>query len=307
MNLHVNELLQPCLVKELKNLERFRSGWSPLSWLYGEFIIELREVSYEPEWFDEDSNPIDHYYDLTVYEANNRSEPFLDISKPVDWTWGRLQSFIIEKSQVTVASLTKHVINKSAVYYKPHGNGYVMCDEVDATWVSLPSGEQSNYLPMGYPLIFVELELSSLTREFSGKTPDMCADVDDFFRFWTPEMIIMKHHIYDSSSSSHSMCSMQRTIKLGEDIYSVFYKSGFDGESNSHEEKWEKNGVLHRVSGPAKMKVFNPGIPSEGHLAEATESWYENGKLLTFTDNTDETIISQWPRSQQEYFGHFAA
>lgn len=307
MNLHVNELLQPCLVKALKNLERFKCGWSPLSWFYGDFIIELREVAFEPEFFDEDSNPIDIYYDLTVYEQNNRSEPLLDISRPDDWTWGRLQSFIIERSQVSVASLTQHVINKSAVYYKRHGNGYVMCDETDATWVSLPSGTESNYLPMGYPLIFIELELSSLTRQFSGKTPDMCVDADEFFRFYSPEMKVTRHHVDDSSSDSHSIVNRSRTIQLGGVNYSLSCKEGFDEESSFHEEKWAKDDVLHRVSGPAEIKIFRPGIPSEGYLAEATESWYDNGKLLTVTDKTEETIISQWPRSQQEYFGYFAA
>lgn len=298
----VNKLLQPCLVKALQQLQICRNECSSYSWFYGDFIIALSEVYIECD----DLNPSEHYYDLTVYEKDNRNEPLLDVSRPDDWTWGRLQSFIIEKSHVTVAALAQHVANKSAVYYKRDGNCYVMCEEAEATWVSLPSGKQSTYLPMGYPLIFIEFELSSLTREFSGKTPDMCVDADEFFRFYNPEMNITKHFVDDSSSDCYSYVTRSRTILLAGVSYSLFCKKGFDEENSFHEEKWEKNGALHRVSGPAETKVLEPGIPSEGYLAEATESWYENGNLLKSIDNTEEVIISQWPISKQKYFGYFA-
>lgn len=185
-------------------------------------------------------------------------------------------------------------------FWKKNGDVWSKCDMNSCEWIS-PSEKNDNLraLPHGYPKEFVFMELRQRENKFKGLTPDQCISVEDFMEFYQPgmtEVSILTNFndcVYESS----------RTIIYKGDRYSITHSAVSDEESSSCDTEWKKNGNLHRLSGPALIKYYDPYIDSEGHLARDIKASYVEGELLEYTDDTYENIESRWPTQKQSYFG----
>lgn len=302
----ISVLLQPCLIQFLNSLRL--SDDNRLGWQYGSCGIVIEHEGRSITNLSQTSIPEDDWVDLVVLDASAMYRTaILDVSDPFDWTAHKLKSLIMEHTNMSVETVATAYFSGKTDFYRRSGPvGFVKCDKASATWVSLPAEMAPRHLPMGYPLSFVELELSTRGREFAHRTPDMCESVDEFLRFYREGMVeeSMTNEYIDWEHGFYSK-TKQRTIVVDNVRYSVEEEDTFHEEGVIRKAKWMKDGVLHRLSGSAEAVFNKPGIPSEGHLAKDCESWYVNGEFVRAEDKTEETIVSTWSSSQKEYFGYF--
>lgn len=203
-------------------------------------------------------------------------------------------------STISHQDVAKAFIAGEVNFWKRNGDVWSKCDENSCEWISLIEKKDNlRALPHGYPKEFVFMVLMQLEDKFKGLTPDQCATVEDFMEFYQPgitEVSILTNHNDCVDESS-------RTIIYKGDRYSITHSAVSDEESSTCHTEWKKNGNLHRLSGPAFVKLYDPYIDSEGHLASDIKACYVEGQLLQYTDDTYENIESRWSCQKQSYFG----
>ena len=75
-------------------------------------------------------------------------------------------------------------------------------------------------------------------------------------------------------------------------------------EGMGYKEEWQKEGVRHRIGGPA-VTIFNDhAIPEETYLDEAKQENWVNGKCVSEEDTTYEDIVSKKPLAVQRSVGY---
>lgn len=303
MKTTIKNLLHPSVVDFLGSLER-RTGAS--KWVYGDYSITIEDTGSFTTNLDRqfDTSDKSEWLALLVYNTAEQEYSLLRDCNLMNWTVDKLKSLMISNSIVTVQHVADQFMSGRSMFYKKLPSGYVACNRAEADWVSLPADEHERFLPMGYPLVFIECELTSRDREFDNKTPDMCVDVDEFFRFYRAGMTeISSHETSDGDGGEYSI-ERERTIRVDGNTYSVRYHSDQCCEGVYSKEEWKKNGELHRLSGPAETVFHDPSIPEEGHLAKDVKDWYQCGKFIRSEDSTDESIVANWHPAQREYFGY---
>lgn len=158
----LQEYLKPCLVRLLKSLT-YKDGW-----LYGHYRIAI-EVN-DLDVSDLDKQCIGPEDIVTLFVLN--CTPFAydliwscseDCEKrPSDWTAQSLITLVLKNTEVTVDAISRAFVQGKACFYKRAGKGYVVSERESAEWVSYPAESLAKHLPMGYPLVFVELWLKDL-------------------------------------------------------------------------------------------------------------------------------------------------
>lgn len=137
------------------------------------------------------------------------------------------------------------------------------------------------------------------------KEPLVWQDLDAFINDSRGELIAS----FDKQESGecYKIHSREYQRRIGDDLYSVSVNDMHDEESGLLEERWMKNGALHREGDhPAHIKTHTHYIPSETYLDEAFRHFYQEG-VRDFNrdkDTTYEDILSQKPLSVRQYFGY---
>ena len=144
-----------------------------------------------------------------------------------------------------------------------------------------------------------------LSGEYNKETPMVFATPDDFFSSKAGEVLDDTYSREENPDEGEIETERSKTMKIGEDVYSLSVYRLSDVEGKIYREEWKKNGAFHRDGDlPAEVYSDEHRIPEETYLDKAGEKYYVDGEFVRKVDTTYEDIISHKPSAVRRAFGY---